>query len=150
MQAAREASRPGNHEVHEVRIEALGHRVETLESRVSRIDAGQTRVETAIDGLVTEVGEWKLKAVDSETVKVREEQKTKRWMAIVGLLTMLVAPLLTVAVNQITKDDPSPQTQVLKSAMEIETEACAKLPMGPDYVACISEAAARHAPTPKR
>jgi hypothetical protein len=148
--ASREPSRPSSPEVQDVRIEALGHRVDILEDRLEHVHDGHDEVAKAVGSLVREVGEWKLKAVDSEGVKVREEQKTKRWMAIIGLITMVVAPAGTITANQLTKEAPPVRTEVTRSSMELELEACAKAPDGPSYAACVRDAAVRNAPSPRR
>src|SRR5689334_11712356 len=73
--AVREPSRPSSPEVQDVKLEALGHRVDMLEDRLEHVHDGHDNVAKAVNELVREVGEFKLKAVDSDTVKVREEQK---------------------------------------------------------------------------
>lgn len=151
MEAAREASRTSNHDhVLEVKVDALGLRVGNLESRVSHIHENHGEVAKAVQGLVGKVGEWELAAAGSETVKIQEEQKTKRLMAIIGLLTMIIAPAGTFLVNYVTREKPPPMTQVAVPAMKLELDACAKAPSDQAWAECIRDAALRNAPQRQR
>lgn len=130
-----------------MRIEALGHRIDAVETRVDDMSVGQDRLIGAVDKLVAQVGEFNLKAVDSEGVKVREEQKTKRWIALIGLLTMVIAPLGTVTANYLTKDTAPPQkTEIIQSAMQNELDACKKAPSDQAWAECIRDTSIRNAP----
>ncbi len=124
--------------------------MDLLEDRVATIEKGQERIVLAVDNCSKKLSELGLQSVTSETVKIQEEQKTKRWVALIGLLTMIAAPLLTVTVNVLTREDPQLQTQVVESAMKLELDACAKAPNEKDYVRCVGEAAARNAPARAR
>ncbi len=150
VSAAREAARGSSPEVVDVRLEALGHRVDMLEHRTADMATGQQRVVIAVDKLVTEVGEFKLAAVDSEAVKHREEHKTKRWVALIGLLTMVVAPAGTITANHLTKETPSAVPIVQKSAMQLELEACKEAPSEKAWAECIRDSAIRNAPARQR
>lgn len=150
LEAAREAARTSSPEVIDVRIEALGHRVDMLEHRTSDMASSQHRVEQAMGRVVAELGELKLTAVDSETVKVREEQKTKRWVAVIGLITMIVAPAGTITANQLTKETPVNVAPVQKSAMQLELEACQQAPSDQTWAECIRDSAIRNAPARRR
>lgn len=150
LEAAREASRSSNPEIQDVKIDALTHRVVILENRLDDVHDNHGEVVKAVQGLVTKVSGWELAAAGSEGVKVQEEQKTKRWMALIGLLTMVIAPLLTVTVNYLSRDTPPPAAPVLESAMKLELDACAKAPSDQAWAECIRDAALRNAPTRQR
>lgn len=151
VELAREAARKSSPEMQDVRLKGLDDRVENLESRVGHMSATQERVATSVDKLVVEVGEWKLKAVDSETVKVREEHKTKRWVALIGLITMIVAPTGTITANYLTRDtSPQRTTEVVRSAMQNELDACQKAPSDQAWAECIRDASIRNAPQRSR
>lgn len=150
LEAARDASRSSSPEIQDVKIEALTHRVVSLENRLDDIHEKHDDVTDAVQGLVSKFNEWELKAVSAETVKIQEEQKTKRLMAIIGLLTMIIAPLGTFVVNYVTREGPTVTVPVQQSAMKLELDACAKAPSDQTWAACVRDAAIRNAPTRQR
>jgi len=151
LEAAREASRGvSTPDVVDVKLDALGHRVGALENRLDDMHERHDDVSDAVKGLVVKVTEWELAAAGSETVKIQEEQKTKRWMALIGLLTMIMAPLGTFVVNYVTRETPPPLTPVHESAMKLELDACAKAPSDQAWAECIRDSAIRNAPQRQR
>ncbi len=144
LEAAREAGRQSEPDLLHVHISA---RIDSLEGRVEDTNTSLPRVVDAVDGLAEKVTEWELKAAGGEAVKIQEEQKTKRWVALIGLLTMVVAPLGTVAANYLSRDTSAPRTITIQSSMQKEwEEKCAKSASDDTYVKCVSEIAMRNAP----
>jgi len=140
VEAARDAARVSSHEIHHVKIEALEDRVDSLHGHLER-------VVNSVDTLTEKVSEWELKAAGGEAVKIQEEQKTKRWMAAIGVVTMVVAPLATAVTNYVTRESPKQaEPQVIKSAMELELDACSKAPSDQAWAECIRDASIRNAP----
>lgn len=150
LEAAREASRTSRPEVQEVKIDALAHRMSTVEGRLSEIHESHGEVVGAVNELAKEVAGWTLAAAGSEGIKVQEEQKTKRLTIIVGLITMIAAPLGTFVMNVVTRDRPPVVTPVAESAMKLELDACAKAPSDQTWAECIRDTAVRNAPQRKR
>lgn len=150
VQAAREAARASSPELQDYKIEALSHRVGYVENRLDDLNVGQERVVKSLDSLAETVKEWELTATGGDALKVQEEQKTKRFMALIGVLTMIVAPGLTILGNYLTKDTTeSKPTPVLKARMQIEMEACADAPSDQAWDKCITDTAIRNAPVRK-
>lgn len=145
MEAAREASRKSSPEIQDVKLEALTHRVDTLETHAKRTHDSLDRLADGVDGLTKKVSEWELKAAGGEALKVQEEQKTKRWMAVIGVITMIVSPIGAVIGTVVTRDPP-PKTEVVKSAMQREEERCQDAPSDDAFIRCVADVAARNAP----
>lgn len=118
LEAAREAVRRSNPEVHDVQIEALGDRVDGIER-------GLHRVEAKLDGLSAKVAEWELTAAGSENVKIQEEGKTKRLSVIVGLLTVALNAVVTIGVNVAARPSEKPQLTPM-SQNEVDMAECRK------------------------
>lgn len=151
MEAAREAVRGSHPEVQEARIEALQHRMDAVEGRVDGVVTGQDRLVHSVDKLVTEVSEWKLKAASGEAVKIQEEQKTKRWVAVIGLLTLIATPILTATVNYLREPPVKERTIVHQSSMQkLWEEKCTEAPSDEAWNKCIDDIAIEMAPRRRR
>jgi len=151
LEAAREAARASSPEVHDLQIESLDGRVTALEARVGDMSASQHRVANSVDKLTEKFGEWELQAAGSENVKIQEEQKTKRWVSLIGLLTMIISPLGAVAGSYLTRETPHTQTQqvIVKSEMQEELDECAKKPRE-KYAECWRDVTLKHLPQQER
>jgi hypothetical protein len=134
--AARQAARASSPDLIEHRLTEVERDVSGITTRLQGIELGQDRVVRAVEKLSTEVDEWKLANSSVEVTKVKEEQKTKRFNAIVGVLMALCTIGGTIVTNIVMAPTPEPKLAPPMSQTDKEYEECNRIPSLVERAAC--------------
>lgn len=149
IERAREAARhPSSPDLVDFRLNEIEREVSHLDKRMDAFD----RVANAVEGLVVKVDEWELANSGSEIAKVQEEQKTKRFQMIVGVLMFLCTTGGTIITNIVMNKDAPPVTPPppVLSANDRALALCAKEPSPEKQGKCALDIAIANIPPPQR
>lgn len=140
----------------ELRVAADHERLNALERRVD----GQADVLERVDTTVTaiskslsdEITTRKLAEATKSEEKSKEDHKTKRFMALIAAIPIILAPIGSILTNVLSKNDQAApiQTTVIKSQYMVDVEECAKSPDPDAWQNCVRTAQLKALPPRKR